>query len=682
MTFSFDEWQKFLAAAFVLISTACAMLLASAWLVEGASPAAKVRLGRDLPYEMLQDPLRTLDAATVSQLPSSDFSLQHRALSLGFSDSARWLRLPAPSRPSEQPPGTPWWLVLSPPYLDDIRVYIPTGNGWQEVRTGDRVSAHERPVLDRHFVVPLHAAAGEMILIRLESSSANILEGYFTTPEQFASQRFANTFMWGVYFGLAVITTVLCAGLGFILRSRLSLAACSFAVAYLMVAHTQGFAQSLLFKDYPFLADRMTGTSVMLSMASLLWVFREALDTRMRAPAAQRALAGCGWIIGAGCLSPFLDIYEHVAPAMYALFTIACLGTAILALKVVADSSATHADRWMSLILTIFATKAIYSALTLTDIISMPVLSIYMWQFGMLALMLAVTILSLHQLWTSQKKITQLQSDLLLQMRAEQSRLTALVDARTREIQGTNAALQSSLKETRQAHFRQRQFLGVVAHEFRTPLAVISSAIANLEEFPNANGQTLFNRLTQIGRSVKRLTTLTDNFLADERLAGSPMLNEHSQIQLSEIVATAVKMADLSVTHEIKMWVQPGCDFCSKGDSALLTIAISNVLDNAVKYTPNGCVNVELTRQGETIRIVVRDKGPGIPEYEASTIFEKYQRGSHAASTHGTGMGLYVSREIMRAHGGTLQLLSSSVGAVFEFILPCRPASPREPSHV
>lgn len=680
MTFFFDEWQKFLAAAFVLISTACALLLASAWLGEGASPA-EVRLGRDLPYEVLKDPLRTLDAGTVSQLPSSDFSFQHRALSLGFSDSATWLRLPAPSRPSEQPPGTPWWLVLSPPYLDDIRVYIPTGNGWQEVRTGDRVSAHERPVLDRHFVVPLHAAAGEMILIRLESSSANILEGYFTTPEQFASQRFANTFMWGVYFGLAVITTVLCAGLGFILRSRLSLAACSFAVAYLMVAHTQGFAQSLLFKDYPFLADRMTGTSVMLSMASLLWVFREALDTRMRAPAAQKALAGCGWIIGAGCLSPFLNIYEHVAPAMYALFTIACLGTAILALKVVADSSATHADRWMSLILTIFATKAIYSALTLTDIISMPVLSIYLWQFGMLALMLAVTILSLYKLWTSQKTVTELQSDLLLQMRAEKSRLTELVDARTSELEGTNSALQSSLKEARQAYFRQRQFLGVIAHEFRTPLAVISSAIANLEEFPNAKGQTLCNRLTQIDRSVKRLTTLTDNFLADERLAGGPMHNEHSQIQLSEIVTAAVKMADLSASHEIEIWVQPGCDYRSQGDSALLTIAVSNVLDNAVKYTPNGRIGVELARQGETIRITVLDEGPGIPESEANTIFDKYQRGTHAASTHGTGMGLFVSREIMRAHGGTLRLLPSSVGAVFEFTLPCRPASSGESSH-
>lgn len=107
-------------------------------------------------------------------------------------------------------------------------------------------------------------------------------------------------------------------------------------------------------------------------------------------------------------------------------------------------------------------------------------------------------------------------------------------------------------------------------------------------------------------------------------------------------------------------------------DSGLLCIAIANLLDNAVKYAAAGEIRIEIYQQEKHVELRIGDRGPGIPPEQVEHIYERYRRGeTHTSTPAGTGLGLYVARQIIRAHGGDLWLAeNSSAGCEFALTLP------------
>ena len=114
-------------------------------------------------------------------------------------------------------------------------------------------------------------------------------------------------------------------------------------------------------------------------------------------------------------------------------------------------------------------------------------------------------------------------------------------------------------------------------------------------------------------------------------------------------------------------------------DTALMKIALSNVLDNAVKYSEGGVVHVDCRTGEDSLTISVIDQGGGIPESEAPYIFEQYHRVSAGVSgRQGVGLGLFVARQIAESHGGKLELTDSGAGGCrFEFTIPFEGGSDR-----
>src|SRR5690606_30092258 len=118
-------------------------------------------------------------------------------------------------------------------------------------------------------------------------------------------------------------------------------------------------------------------------------------------------------------------------------------------------------------------------------------------------------------------------------------------------------------------------------------------------------------------------------------------------------------------------------------DTAMLRIAVSNVLDNAVKYSDRGRVDIDVGFKNEQVVVSIQDCGPGIPAEDAILIFERHRRRQASSiaghDPGGSGLGLYVARQIVRAHGGELELARSSPeGSCFELSIPisARDASP------
>ncbi|MCU1676405.1 MAG: signal transduction histidine kinase [Frankiales bacterium] len=222
---------------------------------------------------------------------------------------------------------------------------------------------------------------------------------------------------------------------------------------------------------------------------------------------------------------------------------------------------------------------------------------------------------------------------------------------------------------------RQREFVADAAHELRTPVAAL---VAELEVAQRTGVDSHPDVLLTDGR---RLSQLIDDLLAlarlDERRAPRP-----HDIDLDDIVATEVaalrRMTPLSINTQGVRAAR------IDGDGALLGRAVRNLLENASHHA-KALITVTVDRTDYNAVLVVADDGPGIPLAERGRVFERFTRlqSSRSRDTGGTGLGLAIVREIVIAHGGSVQVDDNQPGARFVVTLPAHTgAAPEAPSRV
>lgn len=213
--------------------------------------------------------------------------------------------------------------------------------------------------------------------------------------------------------------------------------------------------------------------------------------------------------------------------------------------------------------------------------------------------------------------------------------------------------------------------MGMVAHEFRTPLAVIQAALENLRLSAASTSQEA--RFDRIGRAATRLVQLTDNCLADARLASHDLHVERQQTALLTVINMAASVVAISHDHYLNIRQHGAVESPQlQADAGLLCIAIANLLDNAVKYSPPGEIAIDIHSDAGQTELRIRDHGPGLPAGQAELTFERYRRGEHTSPVPGgTGLGLYVARQIVQAHDGKLWLAEHGPdGCTFILTLP------------
>lgn len=221
---------------------------------------------------------------------------------------------------------------------------------------------------------------------------------------------------------------------------------------------------------------------------------------------------------------------------------------------------------------------------------------------------------------------------------------------------------------------RKSDFIGIASHELKTPLTSLIALVQVLQRKSRENGDEFYQSLLdKVYRQTQKMTGLISGFLNVSRLESGGLVLEQTDFDLPALVREQVGEIRLAVTtHEFRM---DTCDSITiHADREKIGSVITNLLSNAVKYSPRAkTVSINCDVSGAEVLVSVRDQGMGIKPQDLSRIFDRYYRvnSEHMRNISGFGVGLYLSAEIIRQHGGRIWVESEKgVGSTFYFALP------------
>ena len=231
-----------------------------------------------------------------------------------------------------------------------------------------------------------------------------------------------------------------------------------------------------------------------------------------------------------------------------------------------------------------------------------------------------------------------------------------------------------------QADQMRRDFVANVSHEIRTPLTVLAGFVETLQSLPLAPAQQQ-DYLGLMAVQASRMQTLVSDLLTLSQLEGSPLPGQSEQVNLTVLMEqietdaralSAVQGQTGQAVHELHFAPTPA--WFLSGARSELQSAISNLVSNAVRYTPaDGRIDVAWQQQGQELVLSVRDTGPGIAPEHLPRLSERFYRvdRSRSRETGGTGLGLAITKHVAQRHGGALRIESRlGEGSTFMLVLP------------
>jgi signal transduction histidine kinase len=232
----------------------------------------------------------------------------------------------------------------------------------------------------------------------------------------------------------------------------------------------------------------------------------------------------------------------------------------------------------------------------------------------------------------------------------------------------------STADELRRLSALRADFVSLVSHELRSPMAAVIGAARTLQgRWRELTAEQRQSFLALIGDETSRLATLIGDVLDTSRIEAGTFSFSFSDVDVGELVRDVVSAAALG-QDEVRVEAEVNGTLPRvRGDRERLRQVIQNLVDNAVKYSPAGAeVRVSATALDRRVLVHVEDEGPGIPHEDQKLIFEKFGRSTAGGGAKpGTGLGLFIARSIAEAHGGSLEVESAPAqGSVFKLALP------------
>lgn len=580
----------------------------------------------------IQDVIKADQAGAFQPLPGD--------LREGFQRTPVWLKVTV--RPDTDEDNT-WWLSLTNPLLEDLRLYSPAIDGsWVEVRQGSQTLPRSSRLPS--FRLHLPADIETTLYLRIQSRPAVVTELMFVSDDRYHRQWEILSWAWGVYFGVYLIIPLVYLVYWIGTRERIH----GWYVIYVSI--------NLLTS----LSDR--------GWLPVLWPGSSRVDWSM-----------VQWltIVMAGAVIQqfnivFLSLDRHFPQAtrLYRGLTYATSGLALLFLAVDMPHIAMPLEQTSIVVLVLFASVLALKLMRRGQVqgrLFLIAFSIFL--LGGIA-RFARNALPFDLGWIG---LYGYQIGSLTHMMI----LSAVLFVTSGRLRRDKEDAEKQLAWERHQRQEQRDFLAMISHEFRTPLSVIAASVGNLQSKANLDASDQ-SRCQKILRANDRLTSLMDNYLSAARLDAEDRTVVMGPVDTKGLCKRVVDELDDSSGPRVSLTLpdQPAVCVCDEG---LVLIAMRNLIDNARRHSPaDATVHLNLVDRGESIEFHVRDEGPGIPEDERPLVFKRYFRGRHARQRPGTGLGLHIVQRAAHGHGGRIQVETApGKGAHFILTLPKNP--PPEP---
>ncbi|TVP61207.1 MAG: hypothetical protein EA349_00525 [Halomonadaceae bacterium] len=604
---------------------------------------------------LAQDPSAELGPGDVAagRLDFSRISPGRR--SLGTSDSAFWVRIEvrnAGSAPTSQ------WLEVGQARLHEITLYENHNGQWLERRggTSQPFSQREVPTLTQNFSVDLAPDTTKELLVRVASNTVIIIHPRLWSTAELLREENRNTqlefFTAGavvlmLFFGVAM--WVMLREPGFLLFGLVSLCFLLFRWSI------KGIAFREFWPDSPEWTLPSIGFFWSLVGMLIPVLHRILLQTPRHFPRIDRFLV---FIAASFALFAVGFFFLPHRPLMHALsvwglLTI-CLLSPILGYLAWRKGVVLWGYAFASYVLPWQVTLLLY----FSSIGWLPSLPGAFTEHAMAGATVVASVIILSGLAA---RILQAQKEKADSKRKQRQTLEAQVRDRTRELERAREVAEGALEDN-------RQFLAMISHELRSPVASASSACTLLEtraeQDPNLPGPII----ERIRRATERITAFLDNLLVEDQMESESWKVTRQDVSLGPLLEDVLDQARQSGPgHGFELNTERLPD-TARIDPVLIRIMLRNLLENAIKYSPPGCrivIGGDVDPSGHLI-LEVADEGSGLDYSQASHLFGKYVRGQNIGTVSGTGMGLYIVQRIAQLHGGDISVRSNpGVNTIF-----------------
>ena len=266
-------------------------------------------------------------------------------------------------------------------------------------------------------------------------------------------------------------------------------------------------------------------------------------------------------------------------------------------------------------------------------------------------------------------KTLEIQNQQLIELKSE---LENRVAERTAE-------LSQALEKEKEVNQLKSRFITMASHEFRTPLAIISSSSGILQNFSDRlSEKRKQEHLETIQNTIRHIIQILDDVLMINQAEAEKIEVNLEPLDIIKFCRHLKEQIEASFTsHGIDFYIDLGDEIFSnyqivQVDKKLLRQIITNLLTNAIKYSPNhNLVNFSLSKKDDQLIFKISDHGIGIPEADQVHLFEYFQRGSNVGTLPGTGLGLSIVKKCVDLHQGEITFYSElGKGTVFTVILP------------
>ena len=560
----------------------------------------------------------------------------------GYTRAAVWLRFTV-----AVPAAGEWWLEVQPPFVRDLRLFEPTAAGFAERQSGMRLPFRTRELDYRGFVfkLALPDTAPRTFYLRVQTNGASLAPLQLWHPDRFRAAEIVEYASLGFWYGVMLLMLLFDLILWAWVRDALYGWCSLYIVANIQLYLVgNGLASQYLLRDLPAVADLWAGVAVVFLIVASPPFYRRML----RVERDQRVFFGMFRVqalLPCMLLPALFTGYQTEAVRIVLIYTMPMI-VLLLYLAARLWRQGRHEAPYLMLAISLPLLGSVVTVLALLGIAPGDAFSINLRQYAVSGSLIAMQIALAVRLTESRRE-----------------RLEMATRTRNAELDAANE---------REAHADQGRFVAMLSHELKTPLAVIDGAAQVLERVDRSNDPDVARRHQRIRRAVGRIDRVVEQFLSKDRLEAGGMRLRRSPIDVATMLHRVVGG---SADGAGRLMLTVPAQLPLAADGALLAVAVGNLVENALKYTPpESTVDVSAGPHDENgqagVEIIVADQGPGIPPGFRDRMFSRYTRGDNAGAVSGAGLGLYLVWRIAELHGGRVELLPRSGGATFRLWLP------------